>query len=117
MVEKKVIADSVAIELAVPGSGFSKDFVSALKDICSGHSALAEGYVLLKRSDDEVSLLLCFLCQNTFDSGEIDALMSRLTEEVVTLFSESMAIEVVCLNGQEKLTKAVRNTTGPFFIK
>lgn len=115
VVEKRVIAESMAIELAVPDGGFSKDFVSSLTEICAGYSFLDEGYVLLKRSGGEVSLFLCFMCKSGFGADEIDTALGRLTEDVVSLFSESMAIEVVCLNGQQKLTEAVRKTAAPFF--
>ncbi len=61
MLKKEKLNKSTEIDLAIPDSGFSPDFIDALSSICLNYDGVFEGYLVLKKEDDDVSLLLGLL--------------------------------------------------------
>jgi len=61
MLEVKTLAESTQVELALPDSGFSKIFIDSLFNICLKYESLHEGYLVLKKQEEEVSLLFGLL--------------------------------------------------------
>lgn len=115
MVEKQVLSNAMHVELALPKEGFSQPFISDIKGVCERFRSLKEGYVLLKKSGDEVSLFFCFLFDEGGQNAAGGAAIEMLAENILGLFKDNMAIDVVSLNGKERLTDSVRSVTSPFF--
>lgn len=115
MVEKQVLSNAMHVELALPKEGFSQSFISDIKAICEKFQSLKEGYVLLKKSGDDVSLLFCFLFDAGGQGAAEGAAIEMLAENILGLFKDKMAIDVVSLNGKERLAESVRSVTSPFF--
>lgn len=115
MVEKRVLSNAMPVELALPKEGFSHSFISDISSACEKFQPLKEGFVLLKKSEDEVSLLFCFLFEEGQQSAAEDAVIEALAESILGLLDGNMAIDIVSLNGKERLAESVRSVTSPFF--
>ncbi len=117
MLEKQALEMPSTIELALPSVGFSQAFISDVRGLCAEYEKLIEGYILLKKSDDDVSLLFCLLFEIDTDAVVIETSVARLAQSILDLFTDKMAIDVICLNGNKKLTNTVRSITAPFYIR
>lgn len=106
---------SAQIEIALPENGFSRDFINALSDLCLKIDDLSESYLVLKKTDDDVSLLFGFLFEEDIASAVIESSMKNIMENILDLFSDDMPIDGIYLNDNDQLHKAMQSITSPFF--
>jgi hypothetical protein len=111
MVEKSVLGKATEVSLALPDGGFSKEVLSAVVQACSNYNEVTEGYLLLKKVEDDVCLLFAF----TISRSESDSLIRDLMKDISSLFSEDIALEGACLNENAQLSETVKSITSPFY--
>ena len=115
MLEKKKLTESTEIELALPENGFSSDFVDALSDICSKHDVLTEGYLVLKKENEDVSLLLGLLFFDNYPLNKQEQDIQNIMQEVTDLFSDEMIVEAISLNNNRQLNRTMKSIGSPFY--
>lgn len=111
MVEKNVLEKSTEISLGLPESGFSKDVLDAVAQLCSEYESVSASYLVLKKVGDDVTLFFGFI----LDDNGSDMVIGQMMEKITELFSGDLYLEGVCLNENKKLAEAMKSVTSPFY--
>lgn len=113
MIEKNILEKSTEISLVLPESGFSKDVLDAVAQICSKYESVSESYLSLKKVDDDVTLFFGFM----LDDNGSDMAIGQMMEKITELFSGDLYLEGVCLNENKNLAEAMKSVTSPFYTR
>lgn len=117
MLEKKRLNKSTEIDLAIPDSGFSPEFTDSLSNICLKYDGIAKSYLVLKRENEDVSLLLGLLFFDNISPKEQEQVIQNIITETVDLFSDEIIIEAICLNNNNQLKETMMSIDSPFYSK
>jgi hypothetical protein len=115
MLEKKELSSSTELEIAIPESGFSTELIEALYSICTKQKNLLEGYLVLKKVDEDVSLLLGLLFSDTNSINQQEQAIQMIVLEVADLFSDDLTVDAICLNQHNQLKQSIMSATSPFY--
>ena len=115
MLEEKKLNKATQIDLALPDKGFSSEFINSLSNVCTKYDGVAESYLVLKKQDEDVSLLLGLLFFDTISFSEQEQVIQNIMSEVVSLFSDEIIIEAICLNNNAQLKEAIKSIDSPFY--
>jgi len=115
MLDKNELASSTELEIAIPENGFSTELIEALYGICAKQKILLEAYLVLKKVDEDVSLLLGLLFSGTNTIDQQEQEIQLILSEVTNLFSDGLAVDAICLNLHTQLKESIISVTSPFY--
>ena len=115
MLDKKVLASSTELEIAIPEGGFSTELIEALYSICVKQKILLEAYLVLKKVEDDVSLLLGLLFSDANPIRQQEQTVQMILSEVTDLFLDDLTVDAICLNQHNQLKETIISVTAPFY--
>lgn len=115
MLEKIILNKSTEVDLALPDDGFSPDFISALSGVCSENKSLSEGYLVLKKEGEDISLLLGLVFFDHIPNEQQEASLEDIMTKTADLFSDEISIEAICLNNNTQLKQAITSMDSLFY--